>query len=107
MRRRAARFVLQHVRDRARDARLMARLALMLSRLVGVFRTAARALLGFSFLWRRQIDARAPRFREPDSDRLLRRARAVLAAADILDLFADELTRLCAGGLAGALVRTR
>src|SRR5690348_3187567 len=106
MRRRAAGFVFQDLCDRARDSRPPGCLSLVLPCFVSVLRAAARALLGLSFFGRRQIDAGAPRFREPDGDRLLGRARAVLATADILDLFADELARLGAGGFAGALILT-
>src|SRR6185437_8589 len=67
---RAAWLVLQHLLDRARDARPPLRLAPSLPCLISVFRAAAGALLGAAFLWRRQVDARAPRFGETDRDRL-------------------------------------
>src|SRR6188474_1313767 len=41
-----------------------------------------------------QLDAGPARLRQPDRDRLLRRSRAVLALADMMDLFADELAGL-------------
>src|SRR6185437_6657311 len=75
--------------------------------LISVFRAAAGALLGAAFLWRRQVDARAPRFGETDRDRLLRRARAMLAAPDLLHLLADEFAGLRRRGFALPLVAPR
>src|SRR5262249_10900435 len=43
---------------------------------------------------RRQRHAGAARLRQADGDRLLRRSRAVFALANVMDLLADELTRL-------------
>src|SRR5262245_45600638 len=60
-----------------------------------------------ALLLRRQLDACAPCLGEADGNRLLRRARAVLALAHVVDLFADELARLCARRLALPLVARR
>src|SRR6185312_6385197 len=46
-----------------------------------------------------EIDARAPRLRQTDGNRLLRGTRAVLALADVLHFLAYELARLRAGRL--------
>src|SRR5687768_5511738 len=53
---------------------------------------------------RRQLDAGAPRLREADRNRLFRGARAMLALADVMDLFAHELTSLGRRRLALPLV---
>src|SRR5207244_1625659 len=63
-------------------------------------RPPARAGRRRSRAGRWQLDARPPRFRQADGDRLLRRARAVLALADMVDLLAHELARLRRGRLA-------
>ena len=47
-----------------------------------------------AFSGRRELHACAPRLREPDGDRLLRGARAMLALADVVHFFADEFPRL-------------
>jgi hypothetical protein len=94
--------MLQHFLDRAGDARLLAGLPLVLAGLIGVFRASLRRLLGAALPGRRQVDASPPGLGEPDRDRLLGRARPMLATADILDFFADELARLGGRGLAGA-----
>src|SRR5262249_40168222 len=103
-RRCAARLALENLRDGARHARTAARLALVLARLVGVLRALARALLGLAFGGRRKVDAGASRLREPDRDRLPRRARAVFAAPDFPNLLVHELARLGGRRLALALV---
>jgi hypothetical protein len=46
------------------------------------------------------LDACASRLRQPDRDRLLRRAGAVLALSNVFDLFVDELAGLRARRLA-------
>src|SRR4029078_9208811 len=51
-----------------------------------------------------KVHAGAPRLRQAYRDRLLRSLRSVLAFADVVHLFADELARLGARGLARALV---
>src|SRR5262245_62724236 len=43
-----------------------------------------------------QINSRPSCFRQADGDRLLSRTSAVFAFPDMLDLFADELSGLCA-----------
>src|SRR5262249_9122848 len=103
-RRRAARLALQRLRHGARHARPAARAALAPARFVRVFRATARARFGLALARRRQVDARAPRLRQAGGDRLPWRARSVLAAADLVDLLADELARLGRGRLALALV---
>src|SRR5262249_58048777 len=57
-------------------------------------------------LGRRQLHAGAARLGEPDGNRLLRRAGSVLTLSDVLDLFADELAGLSAGGFALTPVTT-
>src|SRR2546422_6376001 len=57
-------------------------------------------------LGRRQLHAGSARLGQPDGDRLLRRAGSVLPLSDVLDLFADELTGLSAGGFALTPVTT-
>src|SRR5689334_24050219 len=49
----------------------------------------ARSRRGFA-----ELDAGAPRLREPDRDRLLGRSGAVLALAHVMNLLAHELARL-------------
>jgi hypothetical protein len=66
---------------------------------------------GGAFLGRRfsagrrpwQLDAGPSCLRETDGDRLFRRARAMLALADVKDLLADELAGLGRGRLSGTL----
>src|SRR5207248_2956421 len=60
--------------------------------------------LDAALLGRRQLDAGAARFGKTDGDRLLRRARAVLALTDLVDLLMYELARLRRGRLALARV---
>src|SRR5262249_57691403 len=62
-------------------------------------RALPRAALGAARR-RRQLDARASRFRQPDGDRLLGRPGAVFALANVVDLLAYEFARLRAGRLA-------
>ena len=61
----------------------------------GSFRCAASAFGGRPLLRRGKIDARFARLRQPDRDRLFRRSCAVLALANMIHLFADELACLC------------
>jgi hypothetical protein len=61
---------------------------------VRVFGALARARFDGTLFRRRQIDACATGFRQPYGDRLLRRACAVLTAADFFYLPADELSGL-------------
>jgi len=56
---------------------------------------------------RGQGDPGLPRFRQADRDRLLRRSRAVLALADVMNLLANELARLRRGSLATLPVPSR
>src|SRR5690349_2044456 len=60
---------------------------------------ATRGGGGLALRRRRELDARAPRLRQSDRDRLFGRARAVLALADVIHLLAHELARLRRGGL--------
>src|SRR5437879_12946877 len=53
---------------------------------------------------RGELHTGTPGLAEPDRDRLLRRAGAMLALADVVNLFAHELARLRRGGLPAALV---
>src|SRR5690348_14382618 len=75
----------------------------------GVRRRRARALAtrGRSALARRKIDSRAARLREANRDRLLGRARPVLAFADVVNFLADELARLRGRALSLGLVAPR
>src|SRR5205085_1989447 len=70
-------------------------------------RLLARALRRAPLLRRREVHPRAPRLREADRDRLLRRARAVLAATYVLDLLAHVLARLRGRSVSAALVLRR
>jgi hypothetical protein len=58
------------------------------------FGLLARGLRRSVLIRRRQVDARAACLGQADRDRLLRRARTVLAFADVLDLLAHELAGL-------------
>lgn len=49
---------------------------------------------GRSFFRRRQFHPGTPRFRKADRDRLFRRARTVLAFADVIHFLADKFARL-------------
>src|SRR6185503_8554834 len=90
MRRRTPRLALERAfggpptapRRRPRLALVLADLVVALGRLPRATVSAARRLQG---------DARAPRLRQADRDRLLGRARAVLAAADVIHLLVNEL----------------
>jgi len=52
-----------------------------------------------------KLDARFARLRQPNGNGLLRRACAMLAFANVIDLFADELACLCRWSPAGAFRR--
>src|SRR5215212_627766 len=101
---RAPRFVLENSRHRARDARPAMGLPFSLTRLIGIFGALARGRLGLAFSRRTKGDACPPGLREADGDGLFRRSGAMLAAADLVDLFANEFTSLSRGRLARALV---
>src|SRR5262245_19282833 len=75
-----------------------------LAGLIGVFGAPARRLLGPSFAGRRQIDTGAACFGEADGDGLPRRARAMLALADLVDLVLHEFAGLRARRLAFTFV---
>jgi hypothetical protein len=55
----------------------------------------------------RQLDARAPRFRQADGNGLLGRPCAMLAFSDVMNFFSHELTSLCGRGLSLSLVLAR
>ena len=97
------RFALERLGHGARHARPPFRLALALTRFVGVFGALACSLRDLAALWRRQVDAGAPRLGKPDGNRLFGRARAMLAMTNFVDLLADELARLGRGRFALAL----
>ena len=63
-----------------------------LANLVRAFSRAARPRAGAPGRRWLQRHTSATRLRQPDRDRLLRRARAVFALPDVLHLFTDELT---------------
>src|SRR5438105_2316059 len=70
-------------------------------------RALARALRSFAFFRRLQVHARSARLRQSDGNGLLRRARSMFAAADVMHLLAHELARLRARRLSLALIATR
>src|SRR3954470_7927287 len=74
---------------------------------VGTLRALPRFRRRCAFARRLQINARASCLREPDRNGLLRRARAMLAFADMVDLLANELACLRAGSFAFASIATR
>src|SRR5688572_22394643 len=86
MRRRTTRLVLQRTHRRTRAfARWGARFAAMLTgREIALRRFTRRALAAFGCL---QRHTGAPRLRQADRDRLLRRARPVFALANVVHLF--------------------
>jgi hypothetical protein len=57
-------------------------------------RGAASPFRRCTLLRHRKLDACLARLRQPDRDRLLCRARTVLAFANVIDLFANEFTGL-------------
>src|SRR5579872_6539755 len=107
MRGRASRLALQHARDRARHARAATRLPLALPDLISIPGAFARARLRLALLRRPKRHACAARLRKADRDRLLRRARAMLALANLVDLFPDELACLRARRLPFSPVASR
>src|SRR5438067_1772834 len=104
-RRGAAAFALQNTFDRAR-----ARRRNLLPRVFAA-RRVPRGLLagrrGLSFAGRRQANAGAARLRQPNRDRLLGIACAVLTFAHMMHLFANEFAGLRGGRFSFALVLTR
>jgi hypothetical protein len=90
--------------DRPRHARPAFRGALALTDFIGIFGATSRRLLDASFSRRRQIDAGSARFGQTDGDGLLRRARAMLALADLVYLVLDEFAGLSACRFTGTLV---
>jgi hypothetical protein len=78
--------------------------ALVLSGCVSVFGALAGTHFGSAAFGWGEFDTRASGFRETDSDGLLRRPRAVLPAADLVNLLTHKLTRLCGGCLSRAPV---
>jgi hypothetical protein len=89
-----ARLALQRPRHSARDARPTPRLPLALPRLIGVFGASASPRLGLAFPRRAESNPRAPCLGQADRNRLLRRSRPVLAAADLSDLLMHEFAGL-------------
>ncbi len=61
--------------------------------------TASRSLRCRSLLWRRKFYSSTSRFRKANGDRLFSRSSTVLSFADMVHLFAYELTRLGRGRL--------
>src|ERR1700677_1289710 len=101
---RSTRFAFESLRHRARSPLTGLGLADPLTGFIGVFRTLARPPAGLPSRWRWQVDARASCLGKPDGDRLLGRACAVLAVADFVDLFPNELAGLGGRGFAHPLV---
>src|SRR5258706_6882289 len=95
-------FAFQDTADRARSLRGWALVALCRGH--GTLRTLTRPRRGLALLRRLDRHAGAARLRQADRDRLLRRARAVLAFADVLHFLADEFAGLRAGGFPGPAV---
>ena len=93
-------------RPRATRGRRPARAPSATSRVVGLGLSTC-LLGGGAPLRRRQRDARAPRLRQTDRDRLLRRPRPVLSGADVVNLFSHVLSRLSRRGLPLGLVALR
>jgi len=89
--RRCARLSLQSVGARAPPLGRRTPLAPPLAHLEISFRRTLGAGAGLPRLGRRQGHASTARFRETDRDRLLARARAVFALANVIDLFSHEL----------------
>src|SRR6266545_1003270 len=102
----APRFVLENSRHSARDARSAMGLALASACLIGVLGALARALLNLAFLRRTKGHTCASGLGEADGNRLLGGSGSMLAAADFVNLFANEFARLGRGRLARALVFT-
>jgi hypothetical protein len=104
MRSSTPRLALQDLGYSARYAGPTSGFALVLSGRVGVLGALAGTHFGSAALGRGKADTCASSFRETDSDGLLRRPRAVLPAADLVDFLTDELTRLRGGCFARAPV---
>src|ERR1700686_2739744 len=83
---------------------LCGRLGVRLRLLEVMLGPRSRAGAGTALRRRRQLHARPPCLRQADSDGLLRRPRAVLAFADVLDLFMYEFASLRRRRLTLALV---
>jgi hypothetical protein len=107
MRRRGMSFFFQRRQCRARPlgGRAFRRAATCLGRIARSLFT--RALRSGPALRRRQFHPRAPRLREPDGDRLLRRPGAMFAFANMVHLLANELSGLRAGSLSFTRVLSR
>src|ERR1700722_1056897 len=101
---RATRFTLERFTHRTRHLWPPLGFAHALACLIGIFRTPAGALGGLAAFRRRQIDAGAPRFRQPDGDDLFGGTRAMFAAADFADLLTHKLACLCRCRFALSLV---
>ena len=101
---RAARFPLECFTHRARYPWTPLGFAHALACLIGIFRTSAGALGRLVAFRRRQIDAGAPRFRQPDGHDLFGGTRAMFAAADFVDLLTHKLACLCRCRFALSLV---
>src|SRR6058998_516018 len=61
----------------------------------------------FATLWRRQLHPGPPGFRQPDGDRLLRRASTMFAFPNMFHFFAHEFARLSGRGQAFPFVFAR
>src|SRR5438270_12648489 len=100
-------FFLQRLRagPRASSGRLATRMTLAL--FVIASRFLARACRGFSATGWFELYACAPCFRQADRYRLFRRGCTMFSFADVMYLFANKFSRLCAGRLAFACVFAR
>src|SRR5689334_17899301 len=88
----------------AASFRRLSRMRLVLARSPRALGAAASFFGGFPWFGRRQMDAGSPRFRQADGDRLLGRASAMLALANVLDFLAYEFARLRRRRLALAFI---
>ena len=96
----------ERARDGAGDSRTPPHLAFALADVIGVFGAFAGAFGDGSTLRRRQLDPRAPGFRQTDGNRLPGRPGAMLTMTDFVNFLAYELARLRRRRLALAAILT-
>src|SRR5579872_3668282 len=100
-------LALQRFLDGPRYLRAPRRLALALTGFIGVFGALSRVLGCPAALRRRQIHSSTPRLRKPDCDSLFRRACAMIAMADCIDLRVNKLSGLGRRGFALSFILSR